>query len=59
MKVKPLTRKQLTCVPCPTCHVASGERCVTTVGGIRFTPHTDRKVLAAKSTDSHLDKSRP
>jgi hypothetical protein len=47
MKVKQLTRKQLSSAPCPTCHVGAGERCVTSVGGLRFTPHTDRKVLAA------------
>jgi hypothetical protein len=51
MKVKQLTRKQLSSVPCPTCHVAAGERCVTGVGGLRFTPHTDRKVLAAKAVE--------
>jgi len=51
MKIKQLTPKQLCSVPCPSCHVAAGERCVTSVGGLRFTPHTDRKVLAAKAVE--------
>lgn len=59
MKVKQLTPKQLCSVPCPTCHVAAGERCVTSVGGIRFWPHPDRKYLAAEAVEEKIAHKSP
>jgi hypothetical protein len=56
MKLKQLTRKQLYSVPCPTCQVAAGERCVTSVGGVRFSPHPDRKLLAAEAIEKGRTK---
>jgi hypothetical protein len=51
MKVKELTRRQLSSVRCPTCGVAAGERCETSAGGFRFSPHADRKLLAAEAVE--------
>ena len=48
MKTKQLTRKQESSVRCPTCGAAAGERCALHAGGLRFSPHTDRKLLAAE-----------
>ena len=35
MKKEELTRKLLSSIPCPTCGVASGKRCVMQSGGLR------------------------
>ena len=51
VKVKELTRIQLSSVRCPTCGVAIGERCETSARGFRFSPHPDRKLLAAEAVD--------
>jgi len=52
MRVSDLTAKQLTSVPCPTCGVAVGERCVLHSGGLRSEPHVDRKLSAAEAIES-------
>jgi hypothetical protein len=51
MKIHDLTPKQLASVPCPTCGVGIGERCVLHSGGLRSEPHVDRKLAAAESFD--------
>ena len=48
MKIHELTPKQLSSVPCPTCGVGIGERCVLHSGGLRSEPHVDRKLAAAE-----------
>jgi hypothetical protein len=59
MKIKELTQKQLSSVRCPTCHVAAGERCVTSAGGLRFSPHPDRKILAAEAVEEKSNAQCP
>ena len=54
MKVKELTRKQLSSIACPTCGVAAGERSETGAGGLRFSPHKDRKLLVAEAIEKRL-----
>ena len=49
MKIKELTRRQLSSVSCPTCGVAAGESCVLHSGGPRSEPHVDRKLSAAEA----------
>jgi hypothetical protein len=49
MKTRELTKKQLSSVPCPTCGVAAGRRCVLYSGGLRAEPHADRKLIAAEA----------
>jgi len=49
MKKKELTPKQLSSVPCPTCGVAAGKRCVLLSGTPRREPHVDRKLSAAEA----------
>jgi len=52
MKKKDLTPKQMSSVPCPTCGVAAGMRCVLTTGGLRSEPHVDRKLAAAEAIEA-------
>jgi hypothetical protein len=47
MKIRELTPKQLSSIPCPTCGVAVGRRCVLASGGKRSSPHVDRRLCAA------------
>ena len=49
MRVSDLTAKQLISVPCPTCGVAPGKRCVLHSGAPRSEPHVDRKLSAAEA----------
>jgi hypothetical protein len=44
-----MTRKQLLSVPCPTCGVAAGQRCVLHSGHLRKEPHVDRKLEATEA----------
>lgn len=46
MKKKELTPKQILSVPCPTCGVPAGKRCVLHSGGPRSQPHVDRTLAA-------------
>jgi len=46
---KKLTPEELCAVPCPTCGVAAGERCVLHSGGLRSEPHVERKFEAAEA----------
>jgi hypothetical protein len=47
MKMKELTPKQLSSVPCPTCGVAAGKHCVLHSGAPRTKPHVDDRKLRA------------
>jgi hypothetical protein len=49
MEKKKLTPKQLSSVPCPTCGVAAGKRCVLLSGTPRTERHTSRKLSAAEA----------
>jgi len=51
MKKRELTREQLISVPCPTCGVAAGERCLLHSGSPRSEPHVDRKFAATKAIE--------
>jgi len=46
-----LTPKQLLSVPCPTCGVAAGARCLLHSGGRRTEPHVNRKLSAADAIE--------
>jgi len=51
MRVSDMTALQLISVPCPTCGVASGERCVLHSGAPRSDAHVDRKLSAAETIE--------
>lgn len=51
MKKKELTSKQISAVPCPTCHVAAGKRCELLSGAPRSEPHVDRKLSAIEAIE--------
>ncbi len=51
MRMSDLTSKQLLSVPCPTCGVRSGERCLLHSGALRSEPHVDRKLSAAEAIE--------
>jgi hypothetical protein len=46
MKKEDITRNQISSVPCPTCGVAAGKHCILYSDGLRFEPHTARKLSA-------------
>jgi hypothetical protein len=46
-----LTPRQASSVPCPTCGVGIGERCVLHSGAPRSEAHVDRKLAAAEALD--------
>jgi hypothetical protein len=51
MKMKELSPKQLSSVPCPTCGVAAGQGCMLHSGGQRSGPHVARKFAATEATE--------
>jgi hypothetical protein len=51
MSMGDLTAKQLLSVPCPTCGVGAGARCLLHSGGPRSEPHVDRKLSAADAIE--------
>jgi hypothetical protein len=51
VKKKELTPEQLSSVPCPTCGVSAGERCVLHSGAPRSEPHVERKFAAAEAIE--------
>jgi len=55
MRTTDMTPKKLFSVPCPTCGVAAGQRCVLHSGRLRNQPHVDRKLCA---TETVVKKSR-
>jgi len=46
-----MTKRQLLAVPCPTCGVPAGRRCLLHAGGLRTEPHMDRKIIAAEAIE--------
>ena len=58
MKVGDLTKKQLSAVPCPTCGVPVGSRCLLHAGGLRIEPHTDRKLIAAEAIEQKRSRMK-
>ena len=52
MKMKERNPKQVSSVPCPTCGVAAGKRCVLHSGAPRTEPHVDRKLSAAEAIET-------
>ncbi|MHB8501776.1 MAG: zinc finger domain-containing protein [Candidatus Acidiferrales bacterium] len=51
MKLKLLTSKQLSSVPCPTCGARIGRSCVLHSGAPRPAAHVDRRHSAAKAME--------
>jgi hypothetical protein len=47
-----LTPKLLLAVPCPSCGVAAGDRCLLHAGGFRNELHIDRKLTAIEAVES-------
>jgi hypothetical protein len=56
---KELATKQLSSVPCPTCGIAAGRRCMLHSGAPRSEPRADRKLfeIEAIETNSRSKKS--
>lgn len=52
MRIKDLTPTQLRSVPCPTCGVPAGKRCVLHSGALRSESHVDRKFAAAEAAEA-------
>jgi hypothetical protein len=52
VRMRDLTPEQLSSVPCPTCGVAAGKRCLLHSGGPRSEPHVDRKLFAAENIEA-------
>lgn len=51
MRMNELTPKQFSAVPCPTCGVAAGMRCLLHSGEPRVDAHVDRKLSAAEAIE--------
>jgi hypothetical protein len=51
MNKKDLTREETNSVPCPTCGVGVGKRCILYSGGLRSEPHLVRKIVAIEALD--------
>jgi len=59
MRMSDLTAKEFFSVPCPTCGVAPGERCLLHSGAPRSGPHLDRKLSAAEAIETKRIPRRP
>jgi predicted RNA-binding Zn-ribbon protein involved in translation (DUF1610 family) len=51
MRNRELTPEQIISVPCPTCGVPAGERCVLHSGSPRSGPHIDRRFDALEAIE--------
>ena len=51
MRMRDVTQKQFSSVPCPTCSVFPGQRCLLSSGGLRSEPHVDRKLAAMEALE--------
>jgi hypothetical protein len=51
VRMNELTPKQFSSVPCPTCGVAVGQRCLLYSGAVRQEAHIDRKLCAAEAIE--------
>ncbi len=59
MRMNDMTPELFLSVLCPTCKVASGNRCLSYSGGLRTEPHIDRKLSAIEAVETkriHLVK---
>jgi hypothetical protein len=54
VKKSALTSKQISSVPCPTCGVAMGKRCLLYTGGLRSEAHIQRKLSAIEANEKKL-----
>jgi hypothetical protein len=52
VRMNEMTPKQSSSVPCPTCGVAAGERCLLYSGALRQESHVDRKLSAAEAIET-------
>ena len=52
VRMNELKPEQFSSVPCPTCGVAAGERCVLHSGALRSEAHIDRKLSAAEAIET-------
>jgi CRP/FNR family cyclic AMP-dependent transcriptional regulator len=52
VKKKELGTKASSSVPCPTCGVAAGQRCLLHSGALRSEPHLDRKLSAIEAIET-------
>jgi hypothetical protein len=59
MKKEELTREQIISVPCPTCGVAAGVGCILYSGGLRFAPHSARKLSALETLERMREVHAP
>jgi hypothetical protein len=59
MNISELTPRQLSSVPCPTCGVAAGKRCVLLSGSQRLKPHVDRRLSAAAAIETKRNSRGP
>jgi len=50
-----MSAKQLSCVPCPRCGVATGKACVELSGALRAGPHVDRRLAAIEAVEINRD----
>src|ERR1700724_1056803 len=51
MRIRDLAPEMFLSVPCPTCRVASGKRCLLHSGAPRSQAHVDRKLTAAEAIE--------
>ena len=61
MRMNDMTPELFLSVLCPTCKVASGNRCLSYSGGLRTESHIDRKLAAIEAVETrriHLIKVR-
>jgi hypothetical protein len=52
VRMNEMTPKQSSSVPCPTCGVAAGERCLLYSGALRQESHINRKLSAAEAIET-------
>lgn len=52
MRMNEITPEQFSSVPCPTCGVAAGQRCLLHTGELRKEAHIDRKLTAAEAIET-------
>jgi len=55
VRLKDLTPKQVSSIPCPTCGVPAGEQCLLQSGALRSAPHIERKLSAAEALEAKKD----
>jgi hypothetical protein len=51
MRMNEITPEQFSLVPCPTCGVGPGKRCLQHTGELRKEAHIDRKLSAAEAIE--------